>query len=76
MSRAFFWKKYGILKRELDFFNKYDIEKRKIVSMKVKEEICLKFPAVLRDKLVQNEIEFPDTTEFEYDKIYIWNKFW
>lgn len=38
--------------------------------MKVKEEICLKFPAVLRDKLVQNEIEFPDTTEFEYDKIY------
>ena len=44
--------------------------------MKVKEEICLKFPAVLRDKLVQNEIEFPDTTEFEFDKIYIWNKFW
>lgn len=37
--------------------------------MQVTEELCLKFPAVLRNKLLQNEIEFPDTTQFEYEDL-------
>lgn len=37
--------------------------------MQVEKEICMKFPAVLRDKLLNNEIELPDTTKFEYEKI-------
>ena len=38
--------------------------------MQVNNELCIKFPAVLRDKLLSNEIEFPDTTKFEYDKLF------
>lgn len=38
--------------------------------MQVSKELCLKFPAVLRDKLSQNEIEFPDGTQFEYGDLF------
>lgn len=38
--------------------------------MIVAEELCFKFPAVLRDKLLKKEIELPDTTEFEYDRLF------
>lgn len=38
--------------------------------MKVNEKLCAKFPAVLRNKLINKEIEFPDTVEFEYDELY------
>lgn len=38
--------------------------------MQVEKELCLKFPAILRDKLLNNEIELPDTTQFEYDELY------
>ena len=38
--------------------------------MKVTKEVCLKFPVVLRNKLLQNEIEFPDSTQFEYEDLY------
>lgn len=38
--------------------------------MQVSKELCLKFPAVLRDKLLQNEIEFPDGTQFEYGDLF------
>ena len=33
-------------------------------------DLCLKFPAVLRDKLLNGELEFPDGTRFEYEPIY------
>lgn len=35
----------------------------------MEEEILMKFPVVLRDKLLKKEITFPDETEFEYEKI-------
>lgn len=38
--------------------------------MRVDRKLCIKFPVVLRDKLLKNEIEFPDTVEFEYDKLF------
>lgn len=37
--------------------------------MQVPKNLCLKFPTILRDKLLQNEIEFPDTTQFEYEDL-------
>ena len=37
--------------------------------MQVDEELYLKFPAVLRNKLINREIEFPDNTQFEYENI-------
>lgn len=37
--------------------------------MQLDKELCMKFPAVLRDKLLNKEISFPDTTMFEYEKI-------
>ena len=37
--------------------------------MQVDKKLCMKFPAVLQNKLLNNEIEFPDTTMFEYEKI-------
>lgn len=37
--------------------------------MKLEENICNKFPVVLRDKLLNNTIELPDDTQFEYEKI-------
>lgn len=38
--------------------------------MQVTKEQCLKFPVILREKLLQNEIELPDTTQFKYDSLY------
>ena len=38
--------------------------------MQVDKALCLKFPAVLRDKLLNNEIELPETTQFEYDDLF------
>ena len=38
--------------------------------MRVDRKLCVKFPVVLRDKLLKNEIEFPDTVEFEYNDLY------
>lgn len=38
--------------------------------MQVDQELCIKFPAVLRDKLLNNEIELPDTTQFEYESLF------
>jgi hypothetical protein len=38
--------------------------------MQVDNELCFKFPVVLRDKLLNDEIEFPDTTQFEYGDLY------
>lgn len=38
--------------------------------MHVDKELCVKFPAVLRDKLLNNELELPDTTQFEYDSLF------
>lgn len=37
--------------------------------MQVAKELCAKFPVVLRDKLLNNEIELPDTTLFEYEDL-------
>lgn len=37
--------------------------------MQISKDLCLKFPSILRDKLLQNEIEFPDTTQFTYEDI-------
>lgn len=37
--------------------------------MQIPNELYLKFPAVLRDKLLQNEIELPKTTQFEYEDL-------
>lgn len=34
------------------------------------EDLCKRFPAVLRKKLLDNEIELPDTAKFSYEKIY------
>lgn len=38
--------------------------------MKVTDEICLKFPTVLREKLKNGEIELPNDVEFEYNPIH------
>ena len=38
--------------------------------MQVDKELCVKFPAVLRDKLLNNEIELPNTTQFDYDNLF------
>lgn len=38
--------------------------------MKIKKALCDKFPAVLRQRLINNELELPDTVEFEYAPIY------
>jgi hypothetical protein len=37
--------------------------------MQLDKELCLKFPAVLRDKLLNSEIELPNTTMINYNKI-------
>lgn len=37
--------------------------------MQVEKELCMKFPAVLREKLLNHEIELPDTTLFDYERI-------
>ncbi len=50
--------------QDLTFLIKYDNRKRKMIEMQVDKALCLKFPAVLRDKLLNNEIELPETTQF------------
>ena len=40
--------------------------------MQINNEICMKFPAVLKDKLLKKEIELPDTTLFEYEPILVY----
>lgn len=40
--------------------------------MLITNELCLKFPENFRRKLLAKEIEFPDTTSFEYDKLYVY----
>lgn len=37
--------------------------------MQINDEICMKFPAVLKDKLLKKEIELPDTVLFDYEPI-------
>lgn len=37
--------------------------------MRLKKELCLKFPVVLREKLLNNEIELPEETVFDYEKL-------
>ncbi len=36
--------------------------------MRPSEELCQKFPSVLREKLLKGEIEFPEEVEFDYEK--------
>lgn len=40
--------------------------------MQIDDKICLKFPAVLKDKLLKKEIELPEATEFEYNPILVY----
>lgn len=40
--------------------------------MEISEKLCMKFPAVLRDKLLTHEIELPDNTLFEYEKFLVY----
>ena len=40
--------------------------------MQINNEICMKFPAVLKDKLLKKEIELPDTTLIEYEPILVY----
>lgn len=54
----------------MTFAMKCDNAKGNTIEMQVDKELCLKFPVVLRDKLLNNEIELPDTTQFEYDKLF------
>lgn len=37
--------------------------------MQVPKEVLMKFPVMLRSKIEEKEIEFPDKTEFNYDDI-------
>lgn len=37
--------------------------------MQLDKELCMKFPAVLRDKLLNKEIELPDTIEIDYENV-------
>lgn len=49
---------------------KCDNAKRKTIEMQVDKELCLKFPVVLRNKLLNKEIELPDTIQFKYEKLF------
>ncbi len=40
--------------------------------MQLSEEQCMKFPAVLKNKLLRREIELPDTTIFDYEPILVY----
>ncbi len=40
--------------------------------MQIDDEICLKFPVVLRDKLLKKEIELPDTVSFDYEPVLVY----
>ncbi len=37
--------------------------------MQLDKEICMKFPVVLRDKLLNGEIELPDSALIEYESV-------
>lgn len=37
--------------------------------MQLAEDFYTKFPVILRDKLLNQEIEFPDTTMFDYENL-------
>lgn len=54
----------------MTFVLKCDNAKRKTIEMQVDKELCMKFPVVLRNKLLNKEIELPDTTQFEYEKLF------
>ena len=40
--------------------------------MQIDAVTCNKFPVVLRTKLLKKEIEFPDETKFEYEKMMVY----
>lgn len=40
--------------------------------MQLDKELCMKFPAVLREKLLNHEIELPDNTQIDYEKIFVY----
>lgn len=40
--------------------------------MRIDSKLCMKFPAVLRDKLQRGEIELPDSTMTDYEKILVY----
>lgn len=40
--------------------------------MQLSEEQCMKFPAVLKNKLLRREIELPDTTLFDYAPVLVY----
>lgn len=46
------------------------VESARNDKMRIEKELCQKFPTVLKDKLLKNEIEFPETTKFEYEDLY------
>lgn len=37
--------------------------------MRISEDICMKFPAIFREKLESGEVELPNDTEIEYEPI-------
>ena len=37
--------------------------------MQIDKKLCDKFPVVLKNKLLNNGIELPNTTQFEYDDL-------
>ncbi len=40
--------------------------------MQLDKELCMKFPAVLRNKLLNKEIELPDTALIDYDRFLVY----
>ena len=40
--------------------------------MQLDKELYMKFPVVLRDKLLSGEIELPDSTKINYEKIMVY----
>lgn len=40
--------------------------------MQLEKELCMKFPVVLRDKLLSHEIELPDDTQIDYRTILVY----
>lgn len=41
-------------------------------KMQIDNEMCLRFPVVLRDKLLKKEIELPDTVFFDYEPVLVY----
>ena len=40
--------------------------------MSLSEDFYIKFPTILRDKLLKNEIKFPNTIKFDYEKLLVY----